>query len=1236
MADIIYWNCQGYRSKNQELRLLLSELNPKCVCLQESMLGLNIIKSPKNYSIEQLLTPTTDAGTGLVTLVHKKIAYTRLNINTNLQVIAIQLKLSQLFTVCNIYINPDYPLNKRTIQDLINQLPEPYIIAGDFNCKSPIWGNNNSRNRNARAIEELLVDEVHLLDPGGPTHYDKRTNTTSTIDFALVPPEMATELESEVSDDLHGSDHFPVVINERNQNTNHIHTDPRYMYEKANWTKFASLTQIPDQTNDNTDINVMVSFLTDKIIRAAMVSIPKTSGRLPPNCAPWYDEECKRVRAEQRAALKMFQRHRSEAYKIELNRRVAIRKYTFRQKQKLSWQKYIDSINRETPCSKIWKKIGKMCGKYNQPHHPCLKVRGNTIAGSQEVAEALAAHFEQVSSADSYTPQFLRVKLQKELENLNFATNEHHSYNDPITLQEIIGALRQCKKTAPGRDEITYQMLENMHPSALLYLLNVFNRIWNQNCYPDLWKCAIVLAFPKPGKPRDNPSSYRPIALTSCLAKLLERIINIRLMNHLEHNSLVSPVQSGYRKARSTTDALVTLTSDIQDAFSRGEHLVATYFDMEKAYDRAWNHGIIKAMYTLGIRGNLASFVQNFLKDRKFVTKIGMEFSAERFQEEGVPQGSVLSCTLFVMAIDRIISQLPQHVKAILYVDDLVIYTTSRIVTLIQRRLQRAINQISNWCNNHGFSFALSKTHVVHFHRKREIQQPMQLTLNGLPIENASSKLYLGMIMDHRLEWREHIEKMRDSCIKRLNILRNISGKKWGSDRTTMFRLYHALVLPILDYGCEAYANAKKKYLSKLDTIHHTGIRLCTGAFRSSPTQSLYAESGELPLRIRREQRILLYALRTEQLPESMANKKTRNRQENLNTRYKTIGTRINLIRTETQLTRELVLPLRLHDFPIWNITPDTFCRGIENAPIKSNIQPSHLKSLFLDHISLVHTQDIPIYTDGSKTQDGVGSAAVFPNTRETLKLPTQATIFTAELTAIKMALKRAKDQIGNSFTIFSDSRSAVQAIQRLNNNHPLVVDIYEILIELTSDNKTIRFCWSPSHVGIHGNEVADTLAGEVANSHNAPSAIPLPFQDYIPNLKRAFRNKFQQEWTSTTNNKLREITNKVGAWNPAPKRSRRAEVILTRLRIGHTLYTHGHHMENRNRPYCEDCLVPLSIKHVLGECPSLNEARHRACSGKNNNDPVHNLKLLLEDNDDLAVTKLFTFLNEANILDRI
>ena len=316
--------------------------------------------------------------------------------------------------------------------------------------------------------------------------------------------------------------------------------------------------------------------------------------------------------------------------------------------------------------------IRKISGKTKSPsythlNHPVAETKSTT---KFDIAETLGETFLNNSSSRNYSEKFQKVKNEQEKIKLNFKSTNTEEYNNLFNFDELLEAINQSHDSATGPDEIHYQMLKHLPESSLQALLSIFNNIWTTGDFPEDWRLATVIPIPEPGKDPAEPTNYRPIALTSCLCKTLERMINKRLIWYLESNNLLTRYQSGFRAGRSTNDNLVRLETFIRDAFIKKEHVVAVFFDLEKAYDTTWRYGIMKDIHKLGLRGRLPTFIESFLADRTMQVRVGSTLSDLYDQEQGVPQGGVLSTTLFNIKINDIVNCLDNLTDCSLYVDD--------------------------------------------------------------------------------------------------------------------------------------------------------------------------------------------------------------------------------------------------------------------------------------------------------------------------------------------------------------------------------------------------------------------------------------------------------------------------------------------------------------------------------------------------------------------------------------
>ena len=209
----------------------------------------------------------------------------------------------------------------------------------------------------------------------------------------------------------------------------------------------------------------------------------------------------------------------------------------------------------------------------------------------------------------------------------------------------------------------------------------------------------------------------------------MEKIICKRLIWHLETNNKINKSQCGYRKNRSTLDHLIRLETLIRNSFINKKHVTVIFFDIEKAFDTTWKHGIMKDLHNMGLRGQLPIFIKNFLKNRIFQTKIGNTLSEWYPQEEGVPQGSILSPILFEIKINSITKTLNTNIENSLYVDDFnIAFTSNSKINHTERILQHQINKLEIWANENGLKFSTNKTQIVHLCRKNSCIKTQKYT----------------------------------------------------------------------------------------------------------------------------------------------------------------------------------------------------------------------------------------------------------------------------------------------------------------------------------------------------------------------------------------------------------------------------------------------------------------------------------------------------------------------------
>ena len=1221
---ILQWNCRGFYANTSNIKELIEKYHPEIMALQEIILGKKTLSS-RGY---HCLNSTGRGGAGL--LIRNDVPHRQVIIRTTLQAVAATVFIGKQYTVCSIYLPPSGAILNSELSELMEQLPRPVLLLGDFNARDPAWGDYLSNHRAAQ-IQKLTSDfDMGIANTEDYTHYHIQTDSYTCIDLSLITTDAFADFSwrviSPTSDEQYDSDHFPIIMKRITRNS-YIECPRKFNLKRARWNDFYFKSTIADNL-DETTIDEMCDTITSHIIDAAENTIPRvqTNSKIPHS--PFWNDECEEAKRNKQRLLRRWQRTRLLCDRIDYKRAHAIEKRKINEARRTSWKTYVSSLNSFSTSSKVWNKVKKIAGKYRSKTIPTIKDSNGHIQTNPEiVAEVIGDKFASYSGGHSYTPRFQRLREILEQREPAFSDQENE-YNENFTREEMIEALRKCKDTSPGPDEISYMMIRHLHPTTFERILQLFNKIWSEGTLPDQWRMATVIPIKKQGKDGLEPTDYRPISLTSCLCKLMERMICRRLQWYLEKQSIIDSKQFGFRKGHSTADPLLMLEHDISQAFSRKRKILAVSFDLEKAYDTTWKWGILDSLHKIGLRGRLPKFIASFLEDRKFKIQIGNHLSQEKQLIQGLPQGAVESCDLFKIAINDILKEIPVDIKGSLYVDDLFIYCEGKHLPSMERRMQNAINRISKYAEYHGYKFSSNKTNSIIFSRRGTRETP-SLKLYNEDIPNKKEIKFLGVIFDSRLTWTSQVKKLKKECQSPLTLLRHVAHLEWGADKKTLTKLYESLIKSKLNYACEVWCT-NDKIVSATNTIQNEALRIISGAFKSSPIKSMQVDCNIMPLDLQVLESSCRHYLRLKQQEQSSTHELvTKAFQENTPWKFKKNVQSILGDECEKEIN---ILNQREARVPSWHNTTMNVC---ESVAAETSHSTPHLNAILFKEHAEKHESGIQVYTDGSKNQQGVGAAVVMPglSLSDSISLPKEASIFTAESVAIILAMELIDRLPQEKFTIYSDSRSVLTALLQFEPKNPLIGKIKEWTHYFHMSRQTeIQFCWTPAHAGIQGNEAADSAA-KSATSQPAKQ-IYLPYTDYNPFVRRAVQEKWQSRWNQETENKLHKIKPTITKWKSSFHKRRRYETILTRIRIGHSNFSHVHLMKQEQQPRC--CGVPLTVKHSLVCCVRNKAIRDAMYPQVREMTPDEAMKVILAENQEFNVEKLMEYLRRIDIYNKV
>ena len=599
-----------------------------------------------------------------------------------------------------------------------------------------------------------------------------------------------------------------------------------------------------------------------------------------------------------------------------------------REEQQNSWRSYCTTLNDTTKLGDIWRMTKKMAGTNSIRELPTIKVDGKKYISKKEKADAIAEVIRQGSSNENYGEAFQKRSREYEQEKgkqkADRRGNDEHTYlNEMFQFHELDSSIRHGKKNkSPGEDRIHYEMLHHLPKCSRKVLLNLCNDIWTEGTLPPAWKHSIILPFLKPKKDASNPGSYRPIALTSTLCKVMEGMITNRLQWHMEKHNLFNPNQAGFRKGRCTVDHIMRLQNDIQAALNHGNYTVGVFLDFSKAFDMMWKGGVMEKLKRMGIGGNIFNWIDDFLSERTFQVRVGDQLSDTLRLDNGTPQGSRLSPLLFLIQINDF-PEPEVGTKQAIYADDSSIWRTGKNLEITKKRLQIDLNKIEKWCDEWGFSLSTEKTIGVVFTRHYKQPETPALTLCGKDINIKNQVKFLGVIFDRKLNWKAHIGYVVDRCKKVLNVMRSLTGQRWGADKRSLLMIYRAHIRSKMDYACQAYDTASDHSKQELDKVQAAALRIACGAMKSTPTAAMQVECGEMPLEIRRQNICLKYAAKitsTEDHPTAEILTETWQQQrmkDNQKTFLKSTRPYLEQITVGRERTR-------ISDVQPWHLTPRT------------------------------------------------------------------------------------------------------------------------------------------------------------------------------------------------------------------------------------------------------------------------------------------------------------------------
>lgn len=764
-------------------------------------------------------------------------------------------------TVVSFYFPPreDIRLGLEELEALLDRIGGGKIVlGGDTNAHDPLWGPVSSHRGTGRGSEMTsfllrrgltLWNDPHsaptFVGPNGSSWIDV-TFSSASLNYAAGSWKV---VESTLSD--HNYIAFDLTVAQLENSMSCYSRNAHRLQRMAKSVAAQSeplLVSIRAISCGN-DIDQVVDEFTTLVKSACDRHLSTRAGGKKK--VQWWDDELNILRKKTIALKRRFRSAKDAnnraAARIAFNKGKSEYKRSILDKKRKSWELFCHDTAKTSPWSLPYKLAA---GKISRAAVLASVKRNDgsdTTSEADTINEIVSALFHSDTGTNDST---------EHAEMRNVASCYSNTDLDIDFTETEVGSVikRMANRKAPGLDGVTKEIAAAIFGKVPSLLCSLFNACLTWGHFPAAWKRARLVLIPKPGKPRNDRGSYRPICLLPVTGKILDKLFTQRLFYHLKKQGKLNPQQFGFRPGQSCETALHALMGKVRDYHAAGKSVCLVSLDVAGAFDSVWWPSVLSLLARAECPGNLFNLVRSYLSNRSMTyesPQSKLDFDVER----GCPQGSCSGPLLWNLVADEALEALPDRCYVQAYADDLIVMVPGKDREEIERRGNRALRKMKEWADRFKMTFNPQKVEVMPITfggRFKEGGKPI-LRLGGESLKNVTEMKYLGVIWDEKLSFTQHFKRTKSKIELITSQLLATAKNLYRFDRRLLKTIYTGAIERIALYGIGAWGCRLplKGCQDRLDAMLRQPLLAMTGGYRTTAGVSLHVLAGIPPLSLK-------------------------------------------------------------------------------------------------------------------------------------------------------------------------------------------------------------------------------------------------------------------------------------------------------------------------------------------------------------------------------------------------